>query len=298
MKSRCHILCLTFHQTDWNHYTHQPWLYVHIVSYHFICIKFIFCLIYIYKEAFERSWRRERLSEGRERFPSRSVLRTKKKPKWTNPFKYSTRLAFMTTKSSTKLAVAGKFTKFSRRSYMQWTRWKCWKHFIAEYELINLLDHDNIIKTYGIFLSDDRRPSSIILEFCPENMEPKINSKSAMKVFIAFSIYQIAEAMKYVHFRKIIHRDLKPSNMKYQRLVSSKSETEKRQKYQMTSLHMHDACWSFKPKDRPSFDEIINLMMKNNFKIVDLPDSELKKVSKLIDNHRMRLPKYWNSVFK
>ena len=80
----------------------------HIIFY---CIKFIFCLIYIYKEAFERSWRRERSSDK------------KKKPKWTNPFKYSTLLVFMTTKSSIKLAVAGKFTKFSRRSYMQWRRW-------------------------------------------------------------------------------------------------------------------------------------------------------------------------------
>lgn len=238
---------------------------------------------------------------------------------------------------------------------------KSFQHFISEYELINLLEHINIIKTYGIFLSDSRRPPSIIFEFCPENMEDKINSKSATKIFIAFSIYQIAEGMKFVHFRKIIHRDLKPSNIliasdgtikisdfgiaklmtpdesmtlnvgtqKFMapELLNEEDYDEKVDVYafgvlmyfmlsggelprisvvqvgngkkakipdDFTSLSRKiiDMCWSFRAKDRPSFDDIINLLVKDRFKTVDLSDSEVKEVTRLVDEHRKRLPKY------
>lgn len=87
------------------------------------------------------------------------------------------------------------------------------KHFLNEYELLCLLEHPNIVKTFGIFLSDKTHPPSILLEFCPMNLESAIKKGILSNVEIVFSIYQIVEGMKYFHFKKVIHRDLKPSNI-------------------------------------------------------------------------------------
>ena len=87
------------------------------------------------------------------------------------------------------------------------------QQFINEYEIMNILDHPNILKTYGIFLSDEKTPPSLLLEYCSMNLEKAIKSKTFTKNQVVFAIYQIAEGMKYVHFRKVIHRDLKPTNI-------------------------------------------------------------------------------------
>ena len=76
-----------------------------------------------------------------------------------------------------------------------------------------MIDHLNIMKAYGIFLSDEENPPSILLEYCPENLEQAIKKKSFKNSQIVCIIYQIAEGMKYIHYWNIIHRDLKPSNI-------------------------------------------------------------------------------------
>ena len=85
--------------------------------------------------------------------------------------------------------------------------------FFQEYELMHLLSHPNIVKTFGIFLSDETHPPSILLEFCPTNLDQKIKNEKLSKVDIVLIIYQIVEGMKYVHSQKVIHRDLKPTNI-------------------------------------------------------------------------------------
>lgn len=87
------------------------------------------------------------------------------------------------------------------------------KKFINEYELLTLFKHPNIINAYGIFLSNDKVPPFILLEYCPTNLEKEIKNKSFSNEEIVKIIYQIAEAMKYIHFHKVIHRDLKPTNI-------------------------------------------------------------------------------------
>lgn len=87
------------------------------------------------------------------------------------------------------------------------------QHFITEYEIMNMLHHPNILKTFGIFFSGLNNPPSFLLEFCPNNLDQAIKSKNLTKVQIVTSIFQIAEGMRYVHYQKVIHRDLKPSNI-------------------------------------------------------------------------------------
>ncbi|KAK8876123.1 hypothetical protein M9Y10_006311 [Tritrichomonas musculus] len=87
------------------------------------------------------------------------------------------------------------------------------EHFINEYEIMNMMDHPNILKTHGIFLSDETNPPSILLDLCPMNLHKVITEKLFNNAKIVFMIYQIAEGMRYVHFQKVIHRDLKPTNI-------------------------------------------------------------------------------------
>ena len=88
------------------------------------------------------------------------------------------------------------------------------RNFINEYEKINMLNHPNIIQTYGICMSGDSvTPPSIILEYCPINIQQAVKNLKLSNVDTAKSIYQIAEGMKYIHKCGLIHRDIKPSNI-------------------------------------------------------------------------------------
>ena len=80
-----------------------------------------------------------------------------------------------------------------------------------EYELLYKMNHPNIIRSFGFFIGDEKRPPSILLEFCPHDLSSAITSGTNEQV--AIWVYQIVEAMVYVHSCQIIHRDLKPSNI-------------------------------------------------------------------------------------
>lgn len=87
------------------------------------------------------------------------------------------------------------------------------RHFMAEYEKIYQINHPNIIRTFGIFFSDEKNPPSIIFEYCPKNIEQEVNENNLSNVEIAEILYQIAEGMKYIHKQKLIHLNLKPSKI-------------------------------------------------------------------------------------
>ena len=87
------------------------------------------------------------------------------------------------------------------------------RNFMKEYEIMTLLDHQNILKAIGFFMSSAKLPPSILMEFCSLNLQKAIEDKIFNNEELAKIIYQIAEGMKYIHFKKIIHRDLKPTNI-------------------------------------------------------------------------------------
>ena len=87
------------------------------------------------------------------------------------------------------------------------------KAFIGEYEKLTRLHHPNVVQAYGVFMSDATNPPSILLEFCPKDLQSAIKLESLSNVQLVIWIYQIVEGMRYVHKCQLVHRDIKPSNI-------------------------------------------------------------------------------------
>lgn len=235
------------------------------------------------------------------------------------------------------------------------------QHFLNEYEIMNMLNHPNILKALGISFGDEKNPPAILLPYCPKNLFTAIKNNELTKVQIACAIYEIAEGMKYLHLKKIIHRDLKPSNiliaedgtikicdfgisklitpdqfsltvgigtnkfMAPELILEEDDYNEKIDVYSFGvliffilnngelpkiktgeiikgkkaeipssfskfSADLINSCWNLDPKERPSFNDICNLMKSNNYKLVNFSKSEEKEVNIFVQNHQKLLP--------
>lgn len=60
------------------------------------------------------------------------------------------------------------------------------RNCLNEYELMNMLNHTNILK----------QPPSILLESFQENLDDAVKNKALSNIQIVFIIYKIAEGMK------------------------------------------------------------------------------------------------------
>lgn len=87
--------------------------------------------------------------------------------------------------------------------------------FIREIEIHSRLKHENVLEMYGYFWDEKR--IIIILEYANKGElykelrnSPfgKFNEEKSSKY-----IYQVIQALKYLHGKNIIHRDIKPENL-------------------------------------------------------------------------------------
>ena len=85
------------------------------------------------------------------------------------------------------------------------------KYFFSEYDILNNINHPNIVMDHSIFLGNSKHPPAILLEYCGQKLVKSLNKlKDIDRINI---IYEIAKSMEYVHKLNIIHRDLKPENI-------------------------------------------------------------------------------------
>ena len=85
------------------------------------------------------------------------------------------------------------------------------KNTINEFKTLKALNHPNVIKALGLSFKD--KVQSIELEVFPTNLQEVIQEKKFSKVQLVYSIYQIAEGMKYIHSQNIILLNLRPTNI-------------------------------------------------------------------------------------
>ena len=58
------------------------------------------------------------------------------------------------------------------------------------------------------------------------------------------------------------------------------------------SKKLINECWNFESSDRPSFETILNDIDKNNYKLLDLSNIELKNVESFVKQHKSKIPTY------
>lgn len=55
------------------------------------------------------------------------------------------------------------------------------------------------------------------------------------------------------------------------------------------SKNLINDCWNLDPKDRPSFEEIVDRMIKNNFNLVLLNKTEIRNVEAFVKQHTSKI---------
>eukprot|EP01012_Entosiphon_sulcatum_P004614 TRINITY_DN11868_c0_g2_i4.p1 TRINITY_DN11868_c0_g2~~TRINITY_DN11868_c0_g2_i4.p1 ORF type:complete len:503 (+),score=115.34 TRINITY_DN11868_c0_g2_i4:86-1594(+) len=89
---------------------------------------------------------------------------------------------------------------------------------IAEVQILNLLDHPNIIRYYGHFVDTDGY-LNMVMEYAERgDLESLIADHKERGEFlseerIVFLAFQLLQALKYVSSINILHRDIKPANI-------------------------------------------------------------------------------------
>ena len=51
-------------------------------------------------------------------------------------------------------------------------------------------------------------------------------------------------------------------------------------------------CWNYNSKDRPSFDEILSRLERQNYKIIEMNNSEVNEVLEFVKEHKKLIPEY------
>ena len=82
-----------------------------------------------------------------------------------------------------------------------------------EVEIQIRLDHPNLTKLYGYFYDDKRIYLAMEYMVNGELFKTLQTRGPIVEPLASYYIYQVAEALEYLHQRNIIHRDIKPENI-------------------------------------------------------------------------------------
>jgi serine/threonine protein kinase len=98
---------------------------------------------------------------------------------------------------------------------------------LNEIEVLNRIDHPNVVKLCEIF-EDDQNFYMVMELMEGGNLQMRIaqlrdHHKKLSEKEIAQIIYPIVDAMEYCHFNNVVHRDLKPENILYESKAVEKS---------------------------------------------------------------------------
>ena len=87
------------------------------------------------------------------------------------------------------------------------------QRIIREMQILNELNHPNIVKVYEICESDEY--FFIIMEYCSggELFNYIVRNHRLIEEESSYFFYQIINCLEYIHSKKIAHRDLKPENL-------------------------------------------------------------------------------------
>jgi len=91
-----------------------------------------------------------------------------------------------------------------------------------ELEILQMLQHPNIIIVIDAFISENSRTSdsylNIVMELMPANLHEFIQKYASNNQCIPFTqiqivMWQICRGLAYMHSKKVCHRDMKPQNI-------------------------------------------------------------------------------------
>lgn len=85
------------------------------------------------------------------------------------------------------------------------------KNYKKEYDILLLLNHPNIIKTYGLFYENNNY--YLVFEYCEIDLFDYLENNVINEKECSAISYQILLGIKHCHDNNIIHRDIKTENI-------------------------------------------------------------------------------------
>ena len=88
------------------------------------------------------------------------------------------------------------------------------EEIFKEYKLMTVLEHKNVVQVFGFILYDGCL--GLVMEFANGGTLTELIPKSNFRQNVQLQyqiLLDIAEGLKFIHFKKIMHRDIKPDNI-------------------------------------------------------------------------------------
>ena len=88
------------------------------------------------------------------------------------------------------------------------------KNIIREYEIMETLNHENVVKLYTKIIEGKKfTVVSLVMELCETDLYNYMINNNLPQAEIKSFFSQILNGLKHLHSNKILHRDIKPTNI-------------------------------------------------------------------------------------